>query len=342
MLRFLGSLCGLSQPSIWRTVFPEKLTSEQEREYEDTLKLEPTERLPNPLGNCKYPIENDIELFSIQFSEQKKTKLNTYRYPVKENVEKKAICIFFHGYNSHIGQSAHIAEYLSQHGIEVVGYDYRGFGKSDGLRGYVPQLDSHMKDAIQYFKIISDQNNGKYPIFVSGLSLGGLTSFQLSLDKQCQNQIKGMILFAPAIKDHPLYGKEFKLKLRVFGSIKPEKQIEPRKGYPVYRNMTVNEYLYNEDNLYYKGNTFIGSLKHLTEGQMIAEKQYDQIKVPFLLFMGGKDKLCDPRLANQLQKQSPSKDKTVVYRENMWHGIWLEPEIEEFKVTFKDWVLQRV
>ncbi|KAL4512023.1 hypothetical protein ABPG72_005025 [Tetrahymena utriculariae] len=326
MLKFVGSLCGLSQPSIWRTVFPEKLTSEQEKQYEDTLKLEPTERLPNPLGNSKYPIENERELYSLNFL---------------KNIEKKAVCIFFHGYNSHIGQSAHIAEYFSQHGIEVVGYDYRGFGKSEGLRGYVPPLDSHMKDAIQYFQIVSYQNQGKYPIFISGLSLGELTSFQLSLNKECQNQIKGMILFAPAIKDHPFYGKEFKLKLRVFGSIKPEKQIEPRKGYLVYRNMTVNEYLHNEDHLYYKGNTFIGSLKHLTEGQMIAEKQFEQIKAPFLLFMGGKDKLCDTRLADQLYKQSPSKDKTVVYRENMWHGIWLEPEIEEFKITFKDWVLQR-
>lgn len=38
----------------------------------------------------------------------------------------------FHGLNSHIGHGSHIAAALAEIGIISVGFDHRGFGKSEG------------------------------------------------------------------------------------------------------------------------------------------------------------------------------------------------------------------
>lgn len=45
--------------------------------------------------------------------------------------------------------------------------------------------------------------------------------------------------------------------------------------------------------------------------------------------MGGVDKMVDPDVATDLMRDSPSLDKTMIYKENMWHNIILEEEIEE-------------
>ncbi len=52
----------------------------------------------------------------------------------------------FHGLNSYVGHGAHLAHYFSTRGITTVGFDYRGFGRSDGRPGYVDDLEAHLRD----------------------------------------------------------------------------------------------------------------------------------------------------------------------------------------------------
>lgn len=47
-----------------------------------------------------------------------------------------AVVIMLHGLNSHIGHGAHIAHEFSLNGIITVGFDHRGFGRSEGEPGY--------------------------------------------------------------------------------------------------------------------------------------------------------------------------------------------------------------
>ena len=43
----------------------------------------------------------------------------------------------FHGLKSHCNWGAHLAKHFATRNIITVGYDYRGYGKSEGLRGYM-------------------------------------------------------------------------------------------------------------------------------------------------------------------------------------------------------------
>jgi len=43
----------------------------------------------------------------------------------------------------------------------------------------------------------------------------------------------------------------------------------------------------------------------------------------------------------ELEKKSPSKDKKVLFYENMWHNIWHEPEIVEIIPQICKWIKER-
>lgn len=80
-------------------------------------------------------------------------KIATYRYPGKGSSKDnlpKAIIILFHGYGSYVGKFAYIAKKFSEHGFDVVGYDYPGFGLSEGPRGVINDADAFVNDGIEF------------------------------------------------------------------------------------------------------------------------------------------------------------------------------------------------
>jgi acylglycerol lipase len=86
----------------------------------------------------------------------------------------------FHGLNSHIGHGAHIAAKMSEYGFVTAGFDHRGFGRSPGKPGKVISQERHLEDAVQFVALL----RGEYPelpFFCMGLSMGGMTSYYLTL-----------------------------------------------------------------------------------------------------------------------------------------------------------------
>lgn len=89
----------------------------------------------------------------------------------------------YHGLNSYIGHGAHIASKMAEYGFVTVGFDHRGFGRSPGSPGKVSSLESHLTDAIQFVKLIREEYPD-LPFFCMGLSMGGMTSYYLTLRYQ--------------------------------------------------------------------------------------------------------------------------------------------------------------
>lgn len=86
------------------------------------------------------------------------------------------------------------------------------------------------------------------PIFVSGLSLGGLIAFNVSLNKK--KFVKGSVFLNPCFEDSPSDNRAAKKLLRNFGRYLPNVRfIRPFKGknsfYNLDKYMKTDPYVYN-------------------------------------------------------------------------------------------------
>lgn len=88
---------------------------------------------------------------------------------------------------------------MSKVGIETVGFDYRGFGKSEGPRGVCESNDTLISDSEAFIKHIEEEYKGEN-IFAGGQSWGGQIIYTITLDNP--KRFKGVVLYAPAIKDN--------------------------------------------------------------------------------------------------------------------------------------------
>lgn len=134
----------------------------------------------------KYVYEfTDAQEFYI--SPQPKISLNALMFTTKDTV-KKGVVLYLHGNSHSIKVWGKYAREFTSRGYDVIMYDYRGFGKSNG------RLDEQnlLSDAQNTLKDIQR----RYPsrgIVVYGRSLGTGVATKLAMD----NEVKMLILETP-------------------------------------------------------------------------------------------------------------------------------------------------
>ena len=96
------------------------------------------------------------------------------------------------------------AKQLSKNGITSIGMDLRGFGKSEGYRGYAGTLDNIIDDNIKFIEFLKQKNSdiASLPIFLMGHSMGALSCVYMMY--RYPKFARGMILLSPPF--HPKGG----------------------------------------------------------------------------------------------------------------------------------------
>ena len=71
----------------------------------------------------------------------------------------------------------------------------------------------------------------------------------------------------------------------------------------------------------------IRTISTLLDAMQNSQYTFDQYSSPFMMIMGGRDKLIDPQVAFELfnKSKTPEKDKDILFYEEMWHVISYEP-----------------
>ena len=92
----------------------------------------------------------------IEFSWKTKSGLNLYAKEWKPEGKVKAVVALVHGLGEHIGRYDHVAEAFGKAGFAMVGFDQRGHGRSEGIRGYETSYDAIMDDISQNIQNAKD------------------------------------------------------------------------------------------------------------------------------------------------------------------------------------------
>ena len=114
------------------------------------------------------------------------------------NQPPRAVVLFFHGYGSYGGKYGFVAKHWAEQGFDFVTYDYCGFGKSDGMPGYIDSQQSLIDDAFNFVQKAREFYGPDVKFFALGLSMGGAIS--LTLSRYDPSIFVGLLLVAPFIR----------------------------------------------------------------------------------------------------------------------------------------------
>jgi len=136
-----------------------------------------------------------VEHNEIRWEASDGTKMHAARW--RPNAEPKMVLCIIHGLGEHGGRYSHMAEYFASLGIEVVSFDLRGHGLSEGQRGHCDDFQLMISDVDDFLSRASVVDLNK-PHFVYGHSLGGTLALKYALSHV--GQYKGLVLSAPLFK----------------------------------------------------------------------------------------------------------------------------------------------
>lgn len=115
---------------------------------------------------------------------------------------------------------------MVENGFVVVGFDHRGHGKSEGVRGLVESVDSHKKDCLEFYNKVAPLYPD-IPKYAMGLSMGGFSTYLMTYEHP--ELFNGAVFFAPAIK---MWHNDVDFKIAKFmGEKFPELAILPNDIY---------------------------------------------------------------------------------------------------------------
>jgi len=130
----------------------------------------------------QYTFKSDVE--DVWLNREDGAKLHAVRF---NKGGEKGIVLYFHGNAGNNGRSESMAETFTNLGYEVVGIDYRGYGKSRGEKSEAAMLED-----TEFFYDKMMRNRTDKPIIV-GWSLGTVFAGHLASVRPA----KQVILFAP-------------------------------------------------------------------------------------------------------------------------------------------------
>ncbi len=264
-----------------------------------------------------------------------KLSLVVYKDIVKDPV---ATVFIVHGFAEYARRYDDFVFFLNLAGIEVVRYDQRGHGRSEGERAYVRQFVDYVSDLDL---VIDKFSNPNLPIFILGQSMGGLVATRYLIDRG-ENFIGGLVLLSPLVGiDEKNYSPVLIRISHFLGTYFPKLKTVKLKAEFLSRTPGVMEAYVNDGLIYNKGIKarlgleLLKSMKHVSN-------YFSKITLPVLLMHGTDDKISDINGSRNMYENVKSEDKKIVEWDGCYHELLKEPEHEEVYNKIKDWLTKEV
>jgi len=264
--------------------------------------------------------------------------LNLYYQCWLPSNEFKAILLIVHGLAEHSGRYTNLVNYFVPRGYAVYGFDQRGHGKSDGLRGYVDKFSNFVNDLNTFLSIVhSRQHDAR--IFMVGHSIGGTIAAAYAIFHQ--DDFDGLILSGATLKVGAGVSAGLIIAARVLSLLLPKAGLYVIDATAVSRDKGVVS-AYVSDPLVYRGKIRARLGIELIKAMETLQRQMPKIYLPILVLHGTADQLSDPEGSKILYARVSSRDKTLKLYEGFYHEIFNEPECEQVFADVEAWLATRV
>ncbi|KAL0932997.1 putative alpha/beta hydrolase [Colletotrichum truncatum] len=261
----------------------------------------------------------------------------------------KAKLVFVHGFSDHIGRYDELFPYLASRGIQVFGWDQRGWGRSvtkTAERGFTGPTSRVIADVAAFIRDKLPSPN--CPLFVMGHSMGGGQVLALASDPQYDDlvsQVRGWLLESPFIAftpgEEPGFLKVFfgKLASRLLPRQQLVNEIPPEN---LTRDTTVQQSI-RDDELMHNTGTLEGLAGMLERTDALAHGKLTLSSNVKSLWLGHgtEDKTTCFNASKKWFDAQIIDDSTHKPYDGAYHQLHADFCKEEFSKDVGDWILER-
>lgn len=243
--------------------------------------------------------------------------------------ELKGIILLLHGGAEHSGRYSHVAEKFSEAGYEVLGFDLRGYGKTEWRKG-------HLRHSLVYQDIdelLAQERERTTTIFLMGHSLGGQIAVLYCLDRR--PALAGVVVTCPGLEIPDKDRKPAPI-LKILGLVFPT--ISATLPIDDTKLMSDGEALesFRADPLVHFRGTF-GMARDWFTGLDRAIKEADQFPLPLLLVHAEADEITLSSGSKKFAANHPGDCELKTY-EIAYHDLKWEPEWESVYGEIGAWL----
>jgi alpha-beta hydrolase superfamily lysophospholipase len=274
----------------------------------------------------------------IEFSWKTKDGLNLYAKEWKPEGKVKAVVALVHGLGEHIGRYDHVAEAFGKAGYATVGFDQRGHGKSDGIRGYETSYDAIMDDITQNIQNARDRYPG-LPVFLYGHSLGGNLVLFYALTRK--PELKGVIATSPGLATAAPLSPVLKIMTNILYRLGPSMKIKNGLDLQGLSHDPQVAEKYTADPLVHPFISPRLALDMLNSGQYCVDHA-SEFPLPLLLMQGTADRLVSPRKTKEFAQAAPLSKITYKEWPDHYHELHNEPDKADVIKAMVGWMDQEL
>jgi alpha-beta hydrolase superfamily lysophospholipase len=237
-------------------------------------------------------------------------KLHLRHWPAPGTARGSVVIV--HGLGEHIARYAHVAAHLNGWGWNVVGFDHRGHGRSEGAKGRIEQADAFLRDLAG----VIDWTRAQYPgtLVLLGHSLGGLIAARFVAEglgapaASWYRPVDALVLSSPAID--PGMNAAQKALLALLGPLAPNLAVNNGlKPDWISRDAAVVK-AYAQDPLVHDRIT-PRVVRFILDGGAMVLQRASQWKVPTRLIYAGSDRCVSPAGSRAFAAAAPSNVVTT-------------------------------
>lgn len=250
-----------------------------------------------------------------------------------------------HGQAEHSGCYETLIDSFQNEKCNFYGFDFRGHGKSDGIRGYAQSAFDYLEDFQTFVKFVLQLENRPSKLFLFSHSMGGMIQVLAQTNDYFKKNLlpafRGQILSAPLMGvaiDVPFWKKEGAKLIR---SLIPQLTL----GNEIKNEMLSQDpqilKKYDQDNLRH-GKISAGVYLSFFDIFKILDQQAHEITLPTLLLLGKSDRVVSISEAERIFNLFQSADKTLQFFEKSRHELIndIEREIvfQKIKERIQEWL----
>lgn len=233
-------------------------------------------------------------------------------------------------------------------GYAVFTADLLGHGRSDGIPGYIGDMDKAAAASLSFF--LNTRRSDQYrrlPAFLFGESMGGAVTMLMYF--QSPPDTWTGLIFSAALFACTQETKPSRVRLFMYGLLlgmadtwatwpEDKKLGNAIKDFEKLKIMLQNPRRYS-------GRARVGTKREVARLEEYLQNNFHKVKVPFLVVHGADDGVTSPAGSEMLFKKASSVDKTLKLYGGMYHSLIQGESDENVKIVLGDmraWIDERV